>query len=220
MTSRVGIAVAALLAAVALSAVAVGSASADWFINGTKLVGSAELATTAKVDTDLTLRVAAPGGGGVKVLCTGSLDSSEPLIDSTNAFSIKTLTFLGCSTIEPATKCALQGQPTSISTAPLVGTMTKGPGNSVRSIIKALTKGTIATLAFSEADTCAFTEEEPVTGSVTSDATLGQNEEVAQAFEALGTTENNSLLVAGDHAYVEGGRVLLRLLSGSKWSFR
>jgi hypothetical protein len=50
VASRSKIAIATLFVAFVLSAVAASSASAQgWFINGTKLTGSAAIATTAKV---------------------------------------------------------------------------------------------------------------------------------------------------------------------------
>jgi hypothetical protein len=217
--SKIKAIVVALFAVFALSAVAASSASADWFINGTKLVGSAELATTAKVDTDFTLVINT--ATKIKILCTGNtLDALEPLIDSTNGFTARDLTFLGCSTVEPATKCILEGQPTSILTLPIEGFATKGPGNSVRGHFKPTTKNQFATLQFSENNTCALSAEEPVNGSVTGGSENGQSEEVLHGLEALGTTENNSLEIAGVHAYIVGGKALLQLLSGSKWSFR
>ena len=57
-------------------------------------------------------------------------------------------------------------------------------------------------------------------GSVRVNAPTGQTEEELQAIEGQGSFENNSLEVAGDKSYIEGGKALLKLASGSKWSFR
>jgi hypothetical protein len=222
--SRVKVIMVALAAVFAFSAVAAGTASAEWFVNGTKLVGSAALATTAKVDTDAVLRIAAPGGS-VKILCSGTTLSGEsPEIQGGTAEGMaKSLKFQGCSTIEPATKCELANQPTTIETTPLRVLISKVGGRSplVSVTFHPLTKSVLTEIPFKETgNSCAFDEKEPVSGSLLVSAPTGETEEVEQAIEGLGTTENNSLQVAGDKAYIEGGRVLLKLASGSKWSFR
>ena len=81
------------------------------------------------------------------------------------------------------------------------------------------TKTTIAELPFKEENTCAFAGTEPLKGEVTLDAPTGQTDEASQAVEGLGSLENNSLEVAKDKAYVEAGKTVLKLASGSKWSF-
>jgi hypothetical protein len=218
--SRVKATIVVLVAAFALSAVAAGTASAEWFINGTKLTGSAALATTAKVDTDAVLDI-----GTIKILCKGGLlRGARPEIDSANEGGMaESLTFEGCETIEPATKCTLVGQPRTITTNPVTATVKKLTGSSKedRVIFTPLTKKSFAILPFSETNTCALnSEEESVNGSVTVGAPTGQEENEAQAIEGLGSTENNSLEVAGLKAFILRGRALLKLASGSKWSFR
>jgi hypothetical protein len=73
---------------------------------------------------------------------------------------------------------------------------------------------------FSETNTCAFNGEEPVTGSLVAGAPTGQLSLLAQALTGLGSTEgNNSLQIASQKAYLDGGKALLTLASDSKWSF-
>jgi hypothetical protein len=217
--SRIKVTIVALFAVVALSAVAAGSASAEWFVSGTKLVGTAALATTAKVDTDATLKIIAPGGN-VRVLCKGTiLSGTKPeIIGGTSEGKAQHLIFEGCETVEPATHCVLSK--TTIETEPVKATVAKGTAPVDKITFTPQTKTTFAKVPFSEANTCVFNEPEPVNGAVTVKAPTGQTEEAAQAIEGIGSTENNSLEVAQDKAYIEGGRVLLKLASGSKWSFR
>jgi hypothetical protein len=217
---KVKLTIAVLLAALTLSAVAASSASADWYVSGTKLATGATvgLATTAKVDTDQVIRIAALGSF-IKILCNGTiLLILRVQLDPPNVLLIEHLILEGCSTIEPATKCVLTNS--QIETEPIKAVATKGAGSSDRLTFTPATKTTFAQIPFSEKNTCLFNEPEPINGAFTVGAPTGQTEEVGQAIEDLGSTENNSLEVAGDKIYLEGGRVLLTLLSGSKWSFR
>jgi hypothetical protein len=193
----------------------------EWFVAGSKLSSSAALATTAKVDSSPTLKIKV-GGSSIKVSCKGTILSSvSPEIRATNELKAKSLTFEGCETTEPATGCKLEGQPVSIKTEPIKATDKAGPKSpEARLTFTPQTKKALAALAFSEKNTCAFDESEPLNGAVTLKAPTGQNEEASQAIEGLGSVENNSLELAGNKAVIEGGRTLLKLTSGSKWSFR
>ena len=66
---------------------------------------------------------------------------------------------------------------------------------------------------------CAIAGEKPVKGSVTVGASTGQTENTLQPIEGLGSKENNSLTIGGHPTFLEGGKALLKLASGSKWSF-
>jgi hypothetical protein len=226
---RAKIIIATLLAGVTLSAVAADSASADWFVSGTKLAAgkTVAVASTAKLDT--LLGVTIPFTGAV-VTCTGNgvtllRISAAVLVAQTNpllgGLLLTTLIIEHCE-VEAGGKsiCKLEEQPTSISTQPLKAILTKGPHTGEdRATFSPQTKNTIATLHFSEEDTCGLTGSVPLVGSLTMRLATGQSEEASQAMEGLGTTENNSLELGGDKAYVTGGEALLRLASGSKWSF-
>jgi hypothetical protein len=214
-------AIAALLMVAALSAVIAGSATASWFINGVELgKGSkATLASTAKVDTTPVLRLPTIG---VKIACKGTgLRGTKQEIIGANIGKVEGLTLEGCETTEPTTGCQLAGQPVSIKTNPLEETLALGSTKTAtdKILIKAQTKKTIEVLRFNEANTCALNGEEPVNGSLTENLPTGQDEEELQAIEGLGSTENNSLEVAGIKSYLEGGKTLLKLASGAYWSF-
>jgi hypothetical protein len=206
----------ALVAVFALSVVASASA-AGWKVNGAALTGSAALATTAQVDAAATLTIVPGTGAKVKIVCSGSLLRGEkPEIDSTNTGMASKLTFEGCATTEP-TKCALSSS--TINTNPISATVTTATAPADHVTFTPLTKKTFAEVPFSATNTCAFNEPEPVNGAVTVNAPTGQTENGSQAIEGLGSIENNSLEVAGDKSFIEGGKALLKLASGSKWSF-
>jgi len=219
MKSRTKIALVTVFAALALSVAVASASAAEWKVNGTVLKGSAALATTARVDTDAVLKIVAPGQT-VRVLCKGGiLSGAKPEINATNKGMAESLTFEGCETVEPATKCVLEGQPVKIKTEPITAEAKAGTKGDDKVLFTPLTKKAFATLPFSEHNTCFLNESEPVNGAVTIDAPFGQTESFAQAIEGQGSSENNSLEVAGDKSFIEGGRALLQLASGTKWSF-
>jgi hypothetical protein len=220
--SRTKVSLIALVAMVVLSSIGAVSASAadEWFVNGSLLKTAAALSTTAKVDEDASLLVP---GLGVSILCGGSqLDGESPEIIPGDSGKAKALTFLGCKVTKPLTGCTLKETPEqSIPTLPvnaLAVLTTKSPENRV--IFTPQTKKTFAEIEFNENNTCGLAGLVPVKGSVTVAAPTGQTEEVAQAIVGLGSVENNSLEIgSGNKAYIDGGKALLTLASGSKWSF-
>ena len=209
-----------LLTVVCLAELA-SSASAEWFINGTRLAkgSTAVLASTAAVDASVTFTIASKSED-IKISCKGPLLRSTGLeIIGTNEGVAKSVTFEGCGITKPATKCALARS--QITTNPLRLQATKGPGGTDRGTFTSLiTEEALTDVPFSSSNTCAFSEQEPIAGSVTIGAETGQTEQVLQTIEGLGSTENNSLEVAKDKIYAESGKTLLALASGSKWSFR
>jgi len=219
--SRIKITVMALFTVVALTAMVASSASAaGWHVNGTELgKGSKQaLTTAATVDTDATLSIVSKSEI-VQIKCTGTtLNGTSPEIIGTNEGMAKALTFTGCATTKPATKCALEKS--EVKTNPIKVFVTKGSGEADVATFDPLSEEPFASIPFSEKNTCAFTEGEPVNGSVRVNAPTGQTEQELQAIEGQGSFENNSLEVAGDKSYIEGGKALLKLASGSKWSFR
>jgi hypothetical protein len=228
MRSRIGIIAVTMFAAVALSAIAVGTASADeWFVEGAKLAAgkSAALATAAPVDQFAKLRIQPETGTApneVVIECVGTnLIGSEAYISSGTGGMAKSLTFEKCSVIKPTTGCALEGQPTTISTVPLgVTTLLAGPNTKVSINIHPLSGTTFTSVTIAEKDTCLNGEgAKPVKGSVLILSSDGATEAVTHTIMAQGSLENNSLEVAGDKSIIEGGLALVKLANGSKWSF-
>lgn len=202
----------------ALNALVAASASAEWLVGGKALSTAAALATTALVDEKTKLLM--PSVEDLTIECAGeTLDGVEPRIEPPDKSFASKLTFLGCSTVKPATGCALQGQPTAISTNPILALAVLKSGEEDKVTFIPETGKTFTEFSFNEANTCAFSGLEGIKGSVTLGAPTGQLEQERQPIVGLGSFENNSLEVANSKAYLVGGKALLKLASGSKWSF-
>jgi len=217
--SKVKVVIAALIATLALSAVAVSAASAaQWYVAGSKLVGSAKLATSAAVDKNAILSVPKLG---MTIECTGpNLKGVEPEIIAEKSGKAKHLIFEACSVTKP-TNCKLVGQPTNIETNPIEATVALGSGKTDK-VTFSTTSANFVEVNFAATELCALEGLQPIKGQVTVNAPTGQEELTLQAIEGLGTTENHSLEIgkaSPNKAYIEGGKALLKLESGSKWSF-
>jgi hypothetical protein len=215
--SKVKLIVTMLVATMALSAVMASSALAagEWFVNKAKLTGTTALANTAAVDTSTVLN---DPSLGIKVTCSGSLlEGKKPYIQAPNTGGAESLIFTGCSEIAPTT-CKIQ---TKVETEPVVATLeTSASPVASAAIIRFVPKGgkVFATLDFT--GTCAESGEQPVDGAVAAGSQNGQVEQTTHPLEGLGTADgNNSLELFGGKAYLEGGKALLKLVSGQTWSF-
>jgi hypothetical protein len=216
--SKVKVTMMMLFAVIAMSAIAVNSASAEWLIGGRALSGTAPLATTALVDEKTKLLV--PTIEDLTIECAGeTIDLENPaLIAPDKVFATK-LTFLGCSTVKPPTHCEIEAQPVGISTNPVLALAALKTGEEDKVTFTPGTGKIFAEIAFSGGNTCAFNGVEGVKGSVTVGAPTGTLELLNQAIGGIGSIENNSLEVANSKAYLVGGKILLKLASDSKWSF-
>jgi hypothetical protein len=204
----------ALLATFALSAVVASSASAgSWSVNGVTLAKGATVAlsTTAHVDESTVL---SEPSLGVKLTCSGeTLKGAGAFIQGEASGGAESLTFEKCSELAPNT-CTIQ---TQIETKPVVASVETGtsPLDRIRFVPK--TGKVFAIIVFK--GSCAEAGEQGVDGSVVLDSKTGQTESVTQPLEGLGTTENNSLELLERKAYLVGGKALLTLSAGQKWSF-
>jgi hypothetical protein len=192
------------------------ASAAEWFIEGAKLPAgqSAAVASTASVDEATTFSVPSLK---IKVSCAGPLLLREGILHNQGTYLLREHVWHTCAVTQPATGCSLTSS--DISTTPLVGTVTASTSPQDRVTFAPQTKRTLAVLSFNEANTCALNSEVPVTGSFTQNLPTGQTEKVTQAFTGLGSIENNSLEIAGSKVFIEGGLALVKLASGSKWSF-
>jgi hypothetical protein len=216
--SKVKVAAMVLFAVFAMSAIAASSASAEWLIGGTALTGTAALATTALVDEKTKLLV--PAVEDLTIECAGeTLDGENPTLIAPDKGFATSLKFLGCSSVKPASGCAIESQPTAIPTTAILALAALKTGEEDKVTFTPETGKVFAEIAFSTANTCAFNGVEGVHGSVTVGAPTGTLELLNQAIVGLGSFENNSLEVASSKAYLVGGKALLRLASDSKWSF-
>jgi hypothetical protein len=201
-----------------LSALSAASASASWFVGGTELKTSAALATTEVVDEIATMLTPLLG---ITIVCSGgSLKDVDPQIIAGNSVRAEALKFLGCNVTQPAMGCSLEEKNQTIDTTPITAQVFLGTGDSDRVVYSPQSKATIANIPFNETNTCAFASLEPVKGSITDSVPGGQLEEVTETLVGLGSVENNSLEMGGDKVVIDGGRALVKLASGSKWSFR
>jgi hypothetical protein len=201
---------------IAAGALAAGTASATgWHVNGTELTGSqtAAQATEAKTDTPAVFDVSALP---LKVACKGPLDTVSPKIEAPDLASASRLAFTECTVPEPTT-CSLPSP--EIETEAIEETITTAKSPADRILLKTPAKHfTELTL---EGSSCAIAGKKAVTGTMVFNAGAGQTESTLQEFEGIGTLEQgtSTLLTANDKTYVEGGKMLLKLESGSKWSF-
>ena len=215
---KVKIIIAAFTAALALTTVmaSTASAAAGWLVNGTELTGtqSASLSTLAVTDTAAILHIPALP---VKLSCSGHLEGVNPKISAPNTTSSTSLVFTGCSMIEPAT-CELSSP--EIKTEEVTGTATLGPGESVLISFRPTTAKHFTEFTFVGTN-CSISGKKAVTGAVVLKAPTGQLQLLTQALEGLGSLEQggDSIQVANDPAYIEGGKALLKLESDAKWGF-
>ncbi len=219
--SKIKITVTVSFVVLAMCAIASASASADWLVGGTEFseTSSTELSTTAKVSSALLLTVPE---AKIKISCKGTtLKMETPKLSGTYRLEAKSLTYEGCETTEPATNCALSL--TLIKTNPVLATTGTGEGVNFpegRLTFKPKEGTTLAKVAFNETDTCAFHESESLKGNVTMDMPTAFQETKLQAIEGLGTTENNSLEIGTDKAYLSGGKAELKQASEQAFYLR
>jgi hypothetical protein len=215
--SRIKIITAALIAAFVLTALAAGPASANdsWFVNGTALTGSqtASVATLAVTDASPVLAVPQLP---LKIGCQGHLEWVSLKVTAPDLFSANSLAFAECAVVEPST-CEL-AEP-EISTEKIEGLADLAIGIAVRLLFKtpALHLAEFELVGSS----CSIAGKKAVTGTVALKVPTGQTETTIQALEGLGSLEQGTdvLETANDQSYIEGGKALLKLESGSKWSF-
>jgi len=192
-------------------------AAGNWFVSGTKLASGATvaLATTARVDESTNLTVPSLK---IKLTCTGGsselLTGVKPFIQGPNTGGAESLIFNGCSEIEP-TGCTIEEE---IPTEPVAATLESGPGSLEDRVTFAPKGGKVfADIVFT--GSCSLSGTKPVDGKVKLAAPYGQARLRLQPLAPLGTTENNSLELAGSKGYLENGRAFLALASGAEWNF-
>jgi hypothetical protein len=204
------------VALVATMALAAGTASAaGWHVNGTELTGSqtAAQAKTATMDVAAVLNTPSLP---LKIACKGTLDAVSPQIEAPDLAAATSLTFTECAVAEPTT-CSLPSP--EIKTEPIEETINTATAPADHIVLKTTAK------RFAEftlqGTACTLEGKKAITGKVVFNAGAGQTEASIQKFEGLGTLEQgtNSMQVANDDTYFEGGKMLLKLESSSKWSF-
>jgi hypothetical protein len=207
-----------VLAVCAFSAVVSAQASAgEWFVGGSVLKGSAAIAGTASLSTAGVMKAPAVENATVDCKVYLFLAHAAIVAGQPELAAAFTAAFFLCEAFAQTGTCALGAL--AINSSLLNATVkvgSKSPEDRV--LVLPRTKSLLAEIPFSETNTCAFAGVEGVKGSVTLAMPTGQSEESAQAIEGLGSVENNSLEIANSKAYITG-RALVKLASGSKWSF-
>jgi hypothetical protein len=213
MMLKAKILVAASVVTCSFSALYATSASAGWFVNGAELKTSAALTTAEVIDQIPVFNVPMLP---LKVACKGgTLVGVEPEIIAPSSVSERSVVFRECTVTEP-TACSLESP--EIRTEPITAQVSLAAGESDK-IVYSTTASHIAEFALG-GTSCSIAGKKAVTGSVTERAPHGQLESSIETLEGLGSIENNSLDVANDVTYLEGGKALVKLTSGSKWSFK
>lgn len=217
MMSRAKIAVVALAGSLAFGAVAASCASAadEWFVNGTRLTGSAALAEEAKLDALETLL--APGLPLV-LGCEGPLLLLGAYIHNPGILLVRQFDARNCFLLAPA-ECSLASSTTTTEGSDIQGIATLAPGGGGAGRLTVKTASAVLTTLEIVGASCAIAGEQPTIGEFTFGVPGVATESETHALEGLGSTENNSYIVGIDHVYLEGAKALLRLASGSKWSF-
>ena len=198
--------------AAAVAAVASASASASqWYVGGKALTGSAKLATTAKVEEDITF--SAPSLD-VKIACT-SVNLVSPEIIAPGSLKAKEETYLGgCKATEGPKGCTIiqeRGEPF----AGLAGTAVLG--TAPEDTLELKSPRANAFIVFELSNCGALVGQLVLTGKVPFSMPTGQTESVEQTLVGPGT-KSTSLEMEGNYFYVTG-KFKLKLASGSKWSF-
>jgi hypothetical protein len=192
----------------ALSALTLASsASAQWMVAGTTLVGNEALANTAQVHELGKLKAA-----GVTINCAGkNLTGVSPQIEAGDAGSASSLVFSECTANANCTVTKTLGTLPLMAVAKLEGTLAVN--------VSFLPKtGTIFTTIKFEGAECALLGTQPVTGKANVLAPTGQDERLLQLIEAKVTEATGELKVGSSAAELKGS-ALLRLVSDKTWSF-
>lgn len=203
----------------------VASASAEestkgWHINGVFLKEGATAALASPGALESPAVFNSPGLS-LKIVCPTYNTSKAELLGNTDEAVIASGKYEGCSEISPSF-CRLASS--TITTTALESALFLLHPESTElphylRLTFPRTSKTIATITF-DGEFCPFDGEKSLTGMLREGAPSIEDEATTHLIEGDGTSENNSLELAGQKIYLEGARELLKLSSGSKWSFR
>jgi hypothetical protein len=204
--------IAACFATIAVGAVASATASAagEWDVNGTKLAGTAALASPAKVLEHGKLVVV---GAGVTVECTSTeLGISGGEIAAPDQLRVKSIEFKTCTA--NGENCKLEEA--AIKTEALHG-LAELDGTLATFIkVLPLPSKTFAVLHFT-GELCAISGAQPVTGTADLLAPSGKDPSVLQTVNAFSL--KGSLKVGSSEAELAGLKTDIKLVSGQTWNF-
>jgi hypothetical protein len=204
--------VTASIAVFALGIGASGSASATttgWMVGGTKLAGSAALATTAAVDERYKI-----SGGGVEIECTGTaVNGITPEIGESIKGSVSSIIFTGCKTVTK--NCTLAA--TEIATVPITVEATLEGALGAAAVFTPKSGTLIDTFKFN-GESCGVSGLKSVTGKAIASFPVGQDEHTLQ-LSSVNKSATEATLKLGSSAATLSGSALIKLASGLTWSF-
>jgi hypothetical protein len=135
-------------------------------------------------------------------------------IQGPNTGGAEHLTYEGCSEIEPE-GCTIKEE---IITAPVVMTFETGPKEpEARVRLAPKTGHELAELEFK--GSCSLAGVKPINGVLILGLPLAGTELTTQPLVPLGTTENNSLELAGQKGYLAKGKILRKIINELTFSF-
>ncbi len=210
--SRGRLLLAVSLAVFAVSAVASATASAVWDVNGTLLVGSAQIATPAKVLARGKLEVPA---AGVNVECSKTeLGLTEAFIVHPDELRVQSVLFKECSATAP---CSI-GNGETISTLAIHGLAElDGPLNTIIKLLPLPSK-TFAVIKF-EGETCALLGAKPVTATGAIVDLLIHEGFDPRVLHLVLVSSLPGLKVGSDEATLKELDFDVKLVSGLTWNF-
>ena len=207
MSSTRLIAVGCTLAFAVAAMTAAPAGATGWDVNGTTLVGSAALATTANVEQENEIVAV-----GVSITCTGAaLNAVNAGIEASNKGSATALEFKECSA--NGNTCSLENS--TIKTRPLSLEATQQGAIAVVTKFKPKTGTLLSEITF-EGTECSLAGVQPLTGTVKALAPTGQEERTWQLIEA-GVTAASGELKLGPAAALFNGAASFKLASQKGW---
>jgi hypothetical protein len=184
------------------------AATAGWMVNGTQLLGSAAVATTAKVTEPYNL-----SGGGLNIKCSSSVAQAvKPEIKAPNKVSVSSGISSECTTMNA--NCTV---PTSIATVPTIAEITLDGALATVGVVKPQTGTIFSTIKFS-GEACAVAGVKAMTGSFRTVTPTGQDERPIQLSESKTTEAEKTLFLSGV-AVSASAAGLGTLASGLWWNF-
>jgi hypothetical protein len=211
MTPKTRSLLVAFMTVTAFYVIASSAQAASLFIGGAKLPANSKAALSTKIGLEESV-ILESSSLSLAISCSG-LGATKPELIGEAKAQAEHLSFEACSEVEPTT-CKLGSS--TITTEPLTGLFTTGTSPADKLLLQPKTGKLIETLEL--LGSCAIAGEKPVDGQITFNVPTGQTEEASQAIEASSSTES-SLEIAGHKACFASGRGLLKLASGSKWSY-
>lgn len=198
-------------AAVLLSILMSATASAAWDVNGTLLVGSAQIASPAKVLNHGRLEVPA---AGVNIECVSTeLGLTEAFIVHPDELRIKSVTFKECGATAPCTI----GSEKTLSTLPVHGLASLDGLNTLIKLLPLPSK-TYAIIKF-EGETCPLLGNQPLTATGAAiDFLIHEGADPRVLHLILGFSLAG-LKEGSDEATLTGLDFDAKLVSGLTWNF-